>query len=212
MTTTSLCSPSPGRSRSKGAHQPERSNDQLTAERLLLLASWQKRRAWLSTELGQTRRALDRMREYYDLALSRRPPNDYYPRLNMIMGHVVTAWLASGAPAKRRRDGAAGQRRLVEDLEAVARKIELLLKQGPDFLVDQARIDCKLLSCIAADSLSEPLLNQLAGEYLDIRALSSLREFASIRDQIDFLCRMATIGGRQPLVKSLQELLRRLDD
>ena len=195
----------------KGAHVPERSNDQLTAERLLLLASWQKRRAWLSTELGQTRRALDKMREYYDLALSRRPPNDYYPRLNVIMGQVVTAWLASGAPAKRRRDGAAGQRRLVEDLEAVARKIELLLKQGPDFLVDQARIDCKLLSCIAADSLSEPLLNQLAGEYLDIRALSSLREFASIRDQIDFLCRMATIGGRQPLVKSLQELLKRLE-
>jgi pimeloyl-ACP methyl ester carboxylesterase/tetratricopeptide (TPR) repeat protein len=193
----------------KGAHALEPSNDQLTAERLLLLASWQKRRAWLSTDLGQTRRAIEKMREYYDLALSRRPPNDYYPRLNLIMGQVVTAWLAS---ARAKRAGPAQQRRVIADLDAIARKIELLLRQGPDFLVDQARIDCKLLRCIAGDTLDDPLLNQLAGEYLDIRALSSLREFGSIRDQIDFLCRMATIGGRQPLVKSLQELLKRLNE
>jgi hypothetical protein len=193
----------------KGAHALQRGNDQLTAERLLLLASWQKRRAWLSTDLGQTRCAIEKMREYYDLALSRRPPNDYYPRLNLIMGQVVTAWLAS---ARAKGGGSAQQRRVIADLDAIARKIELLLRQGPDFLVDQARIDCKLLRCIAADTLDDPLLNQLAGEYLDIRALSSLREFGSIRDQIDFLCRMATIGGRQPLVKSLQELLKRLNE
>ena len=56
------------------------------------------------------------------------------------------------------------------------------------------------------------MLNQLAGEYLDIRALSSLREFASISDQIDFLCHMATIE-RSPAAREVPAgLLKRLDD
>jgi CHAT domain/Lecithin:cholesterol acyltransferase len=191
---------------------PEQSNAQLTAERLLLLASWQKRRAWLSTELADTRRAIAKMSEYYTLALSRRPANDYYPRLNLVVGQLATAWLASSPRVKRARAGSSGQQRLVADLDAIAHKIELLLKEGPDFLVDQARIDCKLLRGLVGDAVTDSLLDQLGGEYLDIRALSSLREFASIRDQIDFLCHMATIGGRQPQVKSLQQLLKRLSE
>jgi hypothetical protein len=87
----------------------------------------------------------------------------------------------------------------------------LLLEEGPDFLVDQARIDCKLLNCIVGDTLTGSLLDDLAGEYLDIRALSSLREFGSIRDQIDFLCHMAMTGGRKPIAQSLQLLLKRLN-
>jgi len=193
----------------KGTHPLARSNDQLTAERLLLLASWQKRRAWLSRDIGEALRAIEKMREYYDLALSRRPANDYYPRLNLVVAQTVTSWLARSAPAKR--SPARSQQRLVAELEAIASRIELLLMEGPDFLVDQARIDCKLLNCIVGDTLTESLLDDLAGEYLDIRALSSLREFGSIRDQIDFLCHMAMTGGRKPIAQSLQLLLKRLN-
>jgi len=195
----------------KGARVPERSNDQLTAERLFLLASWEKRKAWLSTELSETRRAIERMREYYEQALSRRPANDYYPRLNLVVGQVVIDWLTTGAKAKSARAASSRQLRLAADLDVIAHKVELLLKEGPDFLVDQARIDCKLVSGLVGENLTDQLLDQIAGEYLDIRALSSLREFASVRDQIDFLGRMATLGGRQPLMKSLQQLLKRLN-
>ena len=193
----------------KGARVTERSNVQLTAERLILLASLQKRRAWLSPSLSATRLAIERMRGYYELALNRRPANDYYPRLNLVVGQIVTSWLAAPARSGRKRASAA-QRHLTGELSAIAGKIEQLLKEGPDFLVDQARIDCKLLNGIVTDTLDESLLGELAGEYVDIRALSSLREFASIRDQIDFLCRMAEVGGRQRLVQALGQLAKRL--
>jgi hypothetical protein len=88
----------------------------------------------------------------------------------------------------------------------------LLLKDGPDFLVDQARIDCKLVRALVASDLSEQLLDEIGGEYGDIRVLSSLREFASVRDQIDFLSHMATVGGQKQLLKGLQQLHKRLNE
>jgi tetratricopeptide (TPR) repeat protein len=191
---------------------PERSNAQLTAERLLLLASWEKRKAWLSADGNETRRAVERMLEYYQLALGRRPANDYYPRLNLVTGQVVLDWLTTSAAAKRTRTRSSPQKRLAAELEGIARKIELLLKEGPDFLVDQARIDCKLLGGLVAEDLTDSLLQEVGREYDDIRALSSLREFASVRDQIDFLCHMATIGGRKQVAKSLQHLRAHLSE
>ena len=135
------------------ARQPKRSNDQLTAERLILLASLQKRRAWLSPNLSATRLAIEHMREYYELALSRRPANDYYPRLNLIMGQVVTSWLAAPAPKRsRKRASACSAAPPHRRAERNRTKDRAAAKEGPDFLVDQARIDCKLLSGIAADS------------------------------------------------------------
>jgi tetratricopeptide (TPR) repeat protein len=191
---------------------PERSNAQLTAERLLLLASWEKRKAWLSVDSDATRRALEKMLEYYQLALSRHPANDYYPRLNLVTGRVVLDWLTKSAAVKRAPTGSSAQKRLAAELEVIARKIELLLKEGPDFLVDQARIDCKLIGGLVSDALADSLLQEVGREYDDIRALSSLREFASVRDQIEFLCHMATLGGRKQLAKSLQHLRARLSE
>ena len=195
----------------EGTRTSTRGNPQLTAERLLLLASWQKRKAWLSVDRDETRRAIERMLEYYEAALSRRPANDYYPRLNLVMGHIVASWLATKAGAKRARGGSQSAR-LTTELDVITRKIELLLKDGPDFLVDQARIDCKLVRALVASDLSEQLLDEIGGEYGDIRVLSSLREFASVRDQIDFLSHMATVGGQKQLLKGLQQLHKRLNE
>ena len=194
----------------RGERVTERRNDQLTAERLMILASLNKRRAWLASNLPAARRAIALMREYYELALSRRPAGDYYPRLNLVMGRIVTSWLAAPVRRSRKRASPAAQRHVAGELSAIAQKVEQLLKEGPDFLVDQARIDCKLFAALQADTLVASLVEELAGEYVDIRALSSLREFASIRDQVDFLCRMAELGGRQRLVQVLRQLATRL--
>ena len=148
------------------------------------------------------------MREYYELALMRRPPNDYYPRLNLVVAQIVSSWLAGTGESKR--SPKRSQQLLLTELDAIAGRIEVLLKDGPDFLADQARIDCRLLNCIAADTLTEAVLDDLAGEYADIRALSSLREFASIRDQIDFLCHMAVTGKQGSVARALGQLIKRL--
>lgn len=179
-----------------GGHEGER----LTSERLSLIGSAYKRLAWIDP--GTRAESLAQAARFYKLAAERaaeRGTDAAYPRLNAWWATLAMRWQgvadAAGDPGELRTDLAA-VRAEIDRREA---------EEGPQFWQDSMRVDCDLLEAIDAGSFTEARLRELADLYVSRREHGSARQFASVRDQLDFLLAMA---APLPPVASAFSLLR----
>jgi hypothetical protein len=180
-----------------GGHEGER----LTSERLSLIGSAYKRLAWIDP--AERPEALAQMAKYYELAAERaiqRGVDSAYPRLNAWWAALAMQWQGLSAPAVEGRA-------LAEDLAAVRAEIARReASEGPQFWQDSMRVDCDLLEAIDAGIPAESRIKELADLYVARRQYASARQFASVRDQLDFLVAMS---ARRPEVSASLALLRR---
>jgi tetratricopeptide (TPR) repeat protein len=188
--------------------QPEAADRQLSAktgERLSLLGSSHKRKAWISE--ADREPALKQMAQFYRKAfdLARDQGRfDAYPLLNWLTGEVCLAWqkgLPSGGDAT-----ASDRARLLEQAQV---EIDRAIDKERTFWNVAMQIDAELLQTLCAGELSAKQINPIAEKYRDAALLASPREYASVLDQIDFLIVMA--AARKQTAKALVSLRHKLD-
>jgi tetratricopeptide (TPR) repeat protein len=176
-----------------------------TGERLALLGSCHKRKAWISASGREA--ALAQMARFYQAAfdLARDQGRfDAYPLLNWITAEVCLAW-QEGRPAAAPDIASDRRQRLNQAREELDRAIQ----QEKNFWTVVMRVDAELLQAFHEGEPSAKQVSLLAAKYRDAALLGSQREYASVLDQIDFLTAMA--GSRKQVAKTLRALRRRLD-
>jgi tetratricopeptide (TPR) repeat protein/pimeloyl-ACP methyl ester carboxylesterase len=176
-----------------------------TGERLALLGSCHKRKAWISASGREA--ALAQMARFYQNAfdLARDQGRfDAYPLLNWITAELCLAW-QEGRP-EAPPDIASDRR---QRLNRAREELDRVIQQEKNFWTVVMRVDAELLQAFYEGELSARQVGLLAEKYRDAALLGSEREFASVLDQIDFLTAMA--GSRKQVAKTLRSLRRRLD-
>jgi hypothetical protein len=154
-------------------------------ERLSLLGSAYKRRAWIGVEVPPS---LERMQDAYGRALqlaqaSRR--SDPYPLLNQLFGQLVLDWHGIDASVLT-------VEALQAQLEPVSAGLRARLATTKEFWDVVMLADIELLEALVAGTLQKRRA-AIADLYLEARKLASPREFGSVLDQIAF---MAAMGRR----------------
>lgn len=185
---------------SRGAH--------LTSERLNLLGSLWKRRAWMASDAAETRAAVVKMQTYYQQAADA-SKGDAYPRFNALMALLVAHWITPSTAKSLREWERVTLPQLRADLAEVTGAVQALAAPGARFWTNVAPIDCELLAMLVEGKVEDGL-DSLATDYLASRVLSSRREFDSVADQIDFLARMADAGKQRKVASLLGRLSERL--
>jgi tetratricopeptide (TPR) repeat protein len=170
-----------------------------SVERLSLLGSACKRKAWISPNPGA---ALEQMKQAYAKAsrlaeLEGTAP--FYPNLNQLFAEVVLSW-----DAKRKR-----QRSKLEirtELKHLQSKLAQHSQAKVSFWDEVMLHDSQLALALLEGSLKAPAIELLAERYRDTRQRASPREFASVLDQFEFLETMASRLGRKEIAASLDTL------
>ncbi|MBP1686497.1 MAG: hypothetical protein H6Q33_2640 [Deltaproteobacteria bacterium] len=173
-----------------------------TVERLSVVGSAYKRKAWISKKSEDVARALRQMREAYakgyQLAADRPDP---YPHLNWLFAVVVERWRVAKAPAKP------SNVQILRRLSEVRNLLDIRLERKEGFWDSAMRVDCDLLDAIVRGTLARKA-DGLAARYTEARTLASRRELASVLDQIDFLTVMG--AGEPEIVRGLEHISERL--
>jgi len=176
-----------------------------TGERLALLGSCHKRKAWISESGRET--ALAQMAVFYQKAFDLAESQgrfDAYPLLNWITAEVCLAW-QKGRPSWPPEIAAERLQRLSRAREELDRAIQ----KEKTFWAVSMRVDAELLQALCEGELSARQINLVAEKYRDAALLGSRREYSSVLDQIDFLAAMA--GSRKQVAKALATLRRKLE-
>jgi hypothetical protein len=173
-----------------------------SVERLSLVGSVCKRKAWISGKSKAVTTALRQMRAAYEKAYrlaADRP--DPYPHLNWLFAVVVERWRVAKAPAKPSTD------QILRRLSDVRSLLNTRLERKEGFWDTAMRVDCDLLDAVVRGTLADQA-GELASRYIEARKLASRREFASVLDQIDFLTVMGT--GQAEIVGGMERISDRL--
>jgi len=176
-----------------------------TGERLSLLASSYKRKAWISASERKT--ALGQMAGHYQSAFKLAKGQgrfDAYPLLNWLTGEVCLAW-QEGLPAGGDATAPERMRLLVQAQD----ELDQAIQRDKNFWNVVMRVDAELLQALCQGELSAKQINLIAEKYRDAALLGSPREYASVLDQLDFL--IAMTGAQKPAAKDLNALRRKLD-
>jgi hypothetical protein len=158
-------------------------DDGTTIERLALLASAYKRKAWISATPKERLSALDRCHDYYRRAYRRK--NDLYPFLNLLAAEIVLGW------HKRKPLRADLQRLLATDLPLRRTSLLEAFEQDRSFWNSAMLADLDLFEALGGNSLSTEVLEKVATGYKAAAERGSLRELASVLEQLDFLAALA---------------------
>ena len=196
----------------EGSRKPEVVSG-TTVERLCLLGSAYKRRAWVNANARSALRDLrDANQAYqaaYKLSVKQGKP-DFYPLQNSLVAEMIFDWqpvrrgkrprLRSKSTGKRPTQAAAA-----EELLSTSRV------EGVTFWSEVNQADFRLIEMLRAGNADKTTLDGLAGQYAEARKLGNRRKFASVLDQIRFLEAMAGKLGRQTIMRLLADLTRRLE-
>ncbi|NWG75018.1 MAG: CHAT domain-containing protein [Rubrivivax sp.] len=176
-----------------------------TVERLCLLGSAYKRRAWISEP--DRAESLTRMAQYYREAFElgeRDGKFDCHPLLNWLMGELARDWQRGHREPKARE-------RVPEYADLLARtntELTAALTSCCEFLPAVMQVDAQLIKAMIEERL-EGAVDCIAECYREAKKLASPGKFEAVLDQVDFLIQMSR--GRPPLVKTLTHLRRKLD-
>lgn len=194
-----------------------------TPERLALLGSLYKRKAWMS---GDPLEDLGMMTKHYEEAFRLSTmfrKSNLYALTNQLFGELEASWFHPKQQALKMRSAAMARLPEVRDLD---RRQDVTRKSG--YWSEVTKIDTELLLALyaydpeigskegrrartTAQNQAEQLLttvNQLAQKYREAKKRGSRRTFASTRDQIEFLLTMAEKGKSVPT--DIREALRAL--
>ena len=180
------------------AGQPE------TRERFSLLGSAYKRKAWIAAP-SERPAPLVEMRNWYRKAAERgRKAGDLpaYPMLNWVAALIVLEWHGTRASAEDRKRAEAEMAELGENLK---RKVQV----GRDLWDRASLADLKLTAALWSGDLANHV-DDLLGDYNEVRRLASPREFESVREHIDFLLDMAG-DPKGATAINLKQLIRALE-
>jgi hypothetical protein len=170
-----------------------------TAERLSLLGSAYKRKAWISAKPGD---ALAQMRQAYEKAwrlAEKETAASLYPRLNQLFAELILNW-------DRKRQHVRTKRELRKNLEDLKASLAQQSQEKDSFWDEVMLYDGQLALALLTGSLNGKTMSALADRYQDARRRASRREFASVLDQIEFLADMAFKMGKKDFAKSLDQL------
>jgi pimeloyl-ACP methyl ester carboxylesterase len=152
-----------------------------TVERLALLGSAYKRKAWISAR--ERPAALARSRDYYRQAYARR--KDPYPFLNLLSAEIVSSWHQRGA-APADLAGLIG-----DELTNQRASLREALSRDRGFWTSAMLADLDLLQALGEQTLDDNTLDGVATGYRLAAERGSPRELASVLEQIDFIAAMA---------------------
>jgi len=179
------------------AAQHPRSRDAgvLTLERLALLGSAYKRKAWIS--VADRPEALQRSRDFYAQAHARR--NDAYPFLNLLTAEIALGWI-SGAALPALAD-------LIDaELPDVRAALRDALTRDRGFWNSAMLADLALLEALARRTLDRQTLQSIASGYRAAAERGTPRQRASVQDQLDFIAAVAM--QQEPQICAWIEQLR----
>ena len=170
-----------------------------TVERLSLLGSAYKRKAWVSKNPGP---ALEQMKQAYEKAFNlaeRQKGSTLYPKLNQMFAELILSW-----DTKRKRHRTKGE--LSKELERLKSELERYSSAKDSFWDEVMLYDSELALALLDGSLKGEAIQALADRYRDARRRASRREFASVLDQFEFLETMALKMGKKEIAGSLDQL------
>ena len=200
------------------------------SERLNLIGSTHKRRAWITDDVKTMCQAVIDMRTQYEEAwkVVKDEPTAAYAILNTLMAGLVESWVSKDTFLKSRD--------LTKDLATVRALLAPVLKTEMEFWAEIMSVDCDLFEHLAKEKAPLPtsteasrgkarakkrsasqstvkegadmiaVINDLAARYQEIRKLGSRRQFASVLDQIEFMETMANRGGKSQIAEELHRL------
>jgi len=183
--------------RKKGASGQEAPSK--TVERLSLLGSAYKRKAWISSNPGP---ALEQMKQAYEKAwhlAERQQSSTLYPKLNQLFAEVILGW-----DSKRKRHRTKPDVR--KDLERLGSELVEHNRTKDSFWDEVMLYDSQLALALLRGSLKGKTMQTLVERYRDSRRRASRREFASVLDQFEFLETMAMKMGKKEIGGSLDQL------
>lgn len=198
------------------------------SERLSLIGSTHKRKAWIFSDPRTMEKAVEDMKASYQMAwnvLEDEPAA--YPVLNTLMASLVEHWIKNDRSRKAHA--------FTKDLATVRAFIAGASRTDLDFWTEIMSVDCELLEYLvektwpttstetsgvrtrrkkrsAAHSTDKDgterveRIRKLAEQYQEFRKLGSRRDFASVLDQIEFLEVMANRGGKREIADDLHRL------
>ena len=157
-----------------------------TRERLVLLASAYKRKAWIAEGPAQRIAALETMRDCYKRAaeLQGASGDAAYPILNWAAATLVLDWLGQKAAADVAKS-------LEDSIAQVRQRLEEQIRARRELWDSASLADLKLMVALREGKLDGKSVVELAKDYIEVRRLASAREYESVREQIDFLAAMA---------------------
>jgi hypothetical protein len=178
-----------------------------TVERLCLLGSAYKRKAWVSPD---PKAALEKMSEaYHDayaLSESLKKP-DPYPLLNAAAAELLVGWAAErGRPPESRPTGKA----VTVGLETAKAMLVRSRTDQNRYWINIHDADVRLIEALSKNNLEKRVLSALADDYAEARKLGNRRTFSSVLDQLRFLRAMADKLGREQAAQGLETLLKQL--
>jgi hypothetical protein len=162
--------------------RPAQALTSVTTERLALLASAYKRKAWISSSARERLEALERCRAYYAKAYARR--KDPYPFLNLLAAEIVLGW------HKRARSRDLEQL-LARELPKCRAALHEAFVQDRSFWNSAMLADLDLLDAMAEKAPDAAAARKIAAAYRAAAERGSPREFASVREQLAFLADLA---------------------
>ena len=179
-----------------------------TTERLSLLGSAYKRLAWLQSVKTERKKALEKMRENYQLAFNKARENqniDAYPLINWITAEAVLSWF------DKTRD-----QTWKEDLHGLVVKVIAEAKQNivvnPEYWDSMVEPDCLLMLALVKGVLDTDDRKNIVESYrLAAERGASYKVKEAMREQIEFLIFMAEQTKQTELGGNLQDILRQLN-
>jgi pimeloyl-ACP methyl ester carboxylesterase len=157
-----------------------------TRERLSLLGSAYKRRAWIAAgneRVGFLEKMRDAYREAAGLA-EHAGELDAYALLNWIVALLALRWLGQEPAAQ---DLATA----TERLQSLKDDIERRLGRRSNLWDSVSAVDRALVEALLDDALDADVVDELAGSYAEVRPIAGPRQFESIREHVDFVADMA---------------------
>ena len=163
-------------------------------ERLALLGSAYKRKAWISA--ADRPQALKRSLDFYAQAHAHR--KDPYPFLNLLTAEIVLGWSGGAAPPRLAS--------LLEvELPDVRAALRDALTRDRGFWNNAMFADLALLDALARRTLDEQTLQTIAAGYRAAAERGTPRERASVQEQLAFIAAMAV--EREPQIHGWLQLL-----
>ena len=176
-----------------------------TVERLCLLGSAYKRKAWVSPNpkaaLGQMSRAYH---QAYALSKSLKKSN-LYPLLNAVAGDLLVAWAS-----ERGRLPKGGPTEVISGLETAKELLSRTRTGENRYWIKVHDSDVRLIEALSKNKLDKSALDALADDYAEARKLANRRTFSSVLDELRFLQVMADKLGRKQAAQGLEALFKQL--
>jgi len=175
-----------------------------TIERLSLLGSAYKRLAWMQDDESERKKALEKMRENYQLAFTNSGKIDAYLLTNWGAAKAILSW-------SDKKYEQSWKQELDSQVVKVIAEAKQKLSINPEYWDSVVDPDCLLMMALVKGVLDADDCKRIVEGYrLAAERGASHKDKAALREHIEFLIFMTEQARQTELWKNLQEILRQL--